>query len=77
MHSVTTPSAKYQPELLLIHFGINLELPVAHLKLGALRHAPGVLDFALGNNLAFLWHQMCALNAAHRKDAAQQIAGRE
>jgi len=70
-------SAEYQPEVLLIHFGINLELPVAHLKLGALRHAPGVLHFAFGHNLAFLWHQIRALSAAHGRDAAQQIAGRE
>ena len=68
MRSVTIPSAKHQPELLLIHFGINLKLPVAHLKLGALRHAPGVLHFAFGYNLAFLWHQTRALSAAHGRE---------
>lgn len=70
-------SAECQPELLLIHFGINLKLPVAHLKLGALRHAPGILDLAFGYNLAFLWHQIRALSAAHGKACKSQEKERE
>ena len=53
-----------RPEQLFFHGLINLNLPIAQLKLSTRGHALRILDFAFGHYLAFLGHHIDMFRAA-------------